>query len=406
MAVNYSIINGIKYLSGTTASRPSNPVAGSTYFNTTVGALQIYQAGAWYTMQSIVAPSTPTSVVATDSGSGRAYNNGSASVAFSPVTETGGVPASFTVTSTPGSYTNTGTSSPIVVTGLQSSTQYTYAVTATNSAGTSSASSASSGVTATTVPQAPTISATAGDTTAAITITPGATGGAAISQYSITSSPTTTTQTTSNTSYTFTGLTNGTAYTFAATATNSNGTSAASSASGSVTPAAPADFESIATVAIGAGGTANINFTSIPQTYKHLQIRAVFQTNKNADSQMYTRFNGDTTNNYSYHGIYGNGSATGSGGGGTLNTGAWGNCGPTTASVFTGAIMDIFNYSSTSTYKTVRILTGWDNNGTGLMYPSSFSWRSTSAITDMVIFCANSGVSQQNSHFALYGIKG
>ena len=84
MAVNYSIINGIKYLSGTTASRPSNPVAGSTYFNTTVGALQIYQAGAWYTMQSIVAPSTPTSVVATDSGSGRAYNNGSASVAFSP----------------------------------------------------------------------------------------------------------------------------------------------------------------------------------------------------------------------------------------------------------------------------------------------------------------------------------
>ena len=207
MAVNYSIINGIKYLSGTTASRPSNPVAGSTYFNTTVGALQIYQAGAWYTMQSIVAPSTPTSVVATDSGSGRAYNNGSASVAFSPVTETGGVPASFTVTSTPGSYTNTGTSSPIVVTGLQSSTQYTYTVTATNSAGTSSASSASSGVTATTVPQAPSISATAGDTTAAITITPGATGGAAISQYSITSSPTTTTQTTSNTSYTFTGLT-------------------------------------------------------------------------------------------------------------------------------------------------------------------------------------------------------
>ena len=190
MAVNYSIINGIKYLSGTTASRPSNPVAGSTYFNTTVGALQIYQAGAWYTMQSIVAPSTPTSVVATDSGSGRAYNNGSASVAFSPVTETGGVPASFTVTSTPGSYTNTGTSSPIVVTGLQSSTQYTYAVTATNSAGTSSASSASSGVTATTVPQAPTIgTATAGNAQASVTFTAGATGGSSITGYTVTSSP-------------------------------------------------------------------------------------------------------------------------------------------------------------------------------------------------------------------------
>ena len=97
MAVNYSIINGIKYLSGTTASRPSNPVAGSTYFNTTVGALQIYQAGAWYTMQSISTPAAPTSVVATDLGSGRAYNNGSASVAFTPTTETGGFPTSFKI---------------------------------------------------------------------------------------------------------------------------------------------------------------------------------------------------------------------------------------------------------------------------------------------------------------------
>ena len=38
MAINYSFINGFKYLSGTTAERPANPVAGSTYFNTTVGA--------------------------------------------------------------------------------------------------------------------------------------------------------------------------------------------------------------------------------------------------------------------------------------------------------------------------------------------------------------------------------
>jgi hypothetical protein len=97
MPLNYSIINGLKYLSGTTAERPANPVAGSTYYNTTLGALQIYQNGGWYSFQSIVAPSTPTSVVATNQGSGRAFNNGQASVAFSPVTETGGAPSSFTV---------------------------------------------------------------------------------------------------------------------------------------------------------------------------------------------------------------------------------------------------------------------------------------------------------------------
>ena len=89
MAINYSIINGIKYLAGTTAQRPTGAVDGSTYFNTSLGVLQIYQSGAWYALQSIVAPSAPTSVVATDSGSARAYNNGSASVAFSSVTETG-----------------------------------------------------------------------------------------------------------------------------------------------------------------------------------------------------------------------------------------------------------------------------------------------------------------------------
>jgi len=236
MAINYSLINGIKYLSGTTSLRPANPVAGSTYFNTTIGALQVYQNGAWYTLQSILGPLSPTSVTATDSGSGRAYNNGQASVAFSPVTETGGVATSFTVTSSPGSYTATGTSSPILVTGLQSSTAYTYTVTASNLTSTSNSSSASSAVTATTVPQAPSISAVGASQSAVITITPGATGGSVITQYSITSNPATTTQTTSNTSYTFTGLTDGTSYTFTATATNANGTSIASSASNSVTP--------------------------------------------------------------------------------------------------------------------------------------------------------------------------
>ena len=137
MAVNYSIVNGFKYLSGTTAQRPENPVAGSTYFNTTVGALQIYQNGGWYALQSILAPGIPSSVVATNVGTSRAYNNGSASIAFSKSTETGGPESSFTVTSSPGSYINTGTSSPIIITGLQSATAYTYTVTATNSTGTS-----------------------------------------------------------------------------------------------------------------------------------------------------------------------------------------------------------------------------------------------------------------------------
>jgi hypothetical protein len=225
------------YKAGNTSSRPASPTLGDLYSNTETGEVEIYTSLGWAPVAA--APQAPTSVTATNSGSGRAYNNGRASVAFTPATA-GGLASTYTVTSTPGSYTASGSVSPVLITGLQSSTQYTYVVTATNNYG-SANSSASAGVTATTVPQAPTINSVSGfDSQAIISFTANATGGSSITGYSITSSPasTTTTQSASSSPYTFTGLTNGTAYTFTATATNANGTSAASSASSSVTPLA------------------------------------------------------------------------------------------------------------------------------------------------------------------------
>lgn len=114
----------IIYPSGTTEARPTSVNNGFIYFNTTIGALQIYQSGSWYVLTNINAPGAPTSVTATNQGTGRAYNNGQASVAFTPATETFGFPATYTITPTPTTSptTFTGTSSPIVVTGLASST--------------------------------------------------------------------------------------------------------------------------------------------------------------------------------------------------------------------------------------------------------------------------------------------
>jgi hypothetical protein len=96
-------------------------------------------------------PKAPESVSATNVGSGRAFNNGQADVTF---TLPAGSPAatSYTVTSSPGSYTASGASSPLSVTGLQSNTAYTFTVVATNAVGSSPASSASNSITATTVP--------------------------------------------------------------------------------------------------------------------------------------------------------------------------------------------------------------------------------------------------------------
>ena len=238
---------------GSTDTRPSSPAIGDTHYNGTLGRLEIYTAQGWMALNAPAA--TPTGVTATDAGSGRAYNNGSASVAFTPAT-TGGLPTSYVVTSSPGSYTATGSSSPIIVSGQQSSTQYTYTVVASNDYSTAATSSASSAVTATTIPQPPTIgAATAGNTLATVAYTANGTGGLS-NTYTATSSPGGFTGTGSS-PITISGLTNGTSYTFTVTATNANGTSAASSASSSVTPDSPPLSVDYLVIAGGGGAGGN-----------------------------------------------------------------------------------------------------------------------------------------------------
>ena len=391
-----------EYTVGNTAARPGSPTNGVIHSNTELGYPEFFNGTTWIPIGAV--PTAPSGVTATNQGSGRAFNNGQASVAFTPGTVPG---STYTVTSSPGGYTNTGSSSPITITGLQSNTAYTYTVISSSVYGTSAASAASAAVTATTVPQAPTIgTATAGDAQASVTFTAGATGGSTITSYTVTSSPGNITASGASSPITVTGLTNGTAYTFTVTATNANGTSTASAASSSVTPSIVSSYESIATITVGAGGTANIDFTNIPQTYSHLQIRGFYKTNRDGDSAMYTRLNNDTTNNYSYHSTYGDGGSTGSFGGGILNTGSWGNVGPAAANVFATMIMDILDYSSSAKNTTVRVLHGQDNNGSGgVVHISSFNWRISDPVTTIRIFGANGAIQQQYSHFALYGIK-
>lgn len=74
-------------------------------------------------------PDAPTIGTATDLGTGS-----TASVTFTAST-TGGTATTYTVTSTPGSFTGTGASSPITVSGLSTSTAYTFKVKGTNATG-------------------------------------------------------------------------------------------------------------------------------------------------------------------------------------------------------------------------------------------------------------------------------
>jgi hypothetical protein len=160
-------------------------------------------------------------------------------------------------------------------------------------------------------------------------------------------------------------------------------------------------YESIATVTVGSGGSSSIDFTSIPSTYTHLQIRAIGIGTGFAYS--YLGFNSDTATNYSYHQLSGDG-ATASSAGGASTTLIYALQGASSATFPASGVIDILDYTDTNKYKTVRVLAGYDKNGTGEMYFRSGNWRSTSAITSIKL-SPNTSFAQYSS-FALYGIKG
>lgn len=407
----FSSLPGV-YSRGNTASRPASPAVGDLYYNTELNYFEVYTANGWFPIAA--APLAPTGVTATNTPSGRSFNDGRMTVAFSSNTS-GGAPTSFIVTPSPTTSpsTFTGSTSPIAVTGLASSTQYTYTVQATSPYGTSSASSASSGVTATTVPQAPTInSVTGGNAQADVAFTAGATGGAAISSYTVTSSPGSITASGSSSPITVTGLTNGTAYTFTVTATNANGTSAASSASSSVTPTSlviEGGYDALATITVPSGGLASLTFSSIPTEYKHLQIRAIARStdaNQNVQGDFYV--NGINSGaQYAFHHIETSGGGTVSSTGfADSNTSYWqrlpGNT--ATANVYGVYIFDLLDYASTTKFKTFRQIGGFDANGSGQIFMVSNLFKSLSPITSMT-FSSNTGNLAANTQFALYGMK-
>jgi uncharacterized protein (TIGR02145 family) len=146
----YTVTSSPGGITATGATSPINVTGltnGTAYtFNVVAtNAIGNSVASAASTAVTPVAPNTvpdpPTAVVAT-------AGNASASVAFVAPTNNGGSAITgYTVTSSPGGITATGTTSPINVTGLTNGTAYTFSVVATNAIGNSSPSTASSAVT-------------------------------------------------------------------------------------------------------------------------------------------------------------------------------------------------------------------------------------------------------------------
>ena len=171
------------------------------------------------------------------------------------------------------------------------------------------------------------------------------------------------------------------------------------------------DFESIATVTVGSGGASSIQFTSIPATFAHLQVRGIARTARTGATPkreaVYIQFNGDTGSNYAYHNLLGTGAAAQAGAAASTDkpfsydAAADDNA----AGLFGAMIIDILDYADTSKNTVARRFGGADLNGSGNVGVGSALWVDTDAVTSISLHGYNGNNFVQYTTCALFGVK-
>lgn len=166
------------------------------------------------------------------------------------------------------------------------------------------------------------------------------------------------------------------------------------------------EFESIATAVVTGTGVAQVDFYSIPQTYKHLQLRLSSRDSASGSSTRRVRFNIANYNSYT-HNLF----ATTS-----LQVGSWNNlntlalaAGAGTsqvAYVFDSYILDFPNYADTSIFRTVRSFGGYCSTANGQVGFQVGTFQTSAAVTDIRLTIDGTGnLFDGGSVFALYGLR-
>lgn len=162
-------------------------------------------------------------------------------------------------------------------------------------------------------------------------------------------------------------------------------------------------YEPIATTTLG--GTGNVTFNSIPQTYTDLRLIIVGGSDGVNSAQIAFMYNNDSAAFYSDTILQGNG-ASASSVRDTSSSKFYNSAYFTSATNRGLTIVDIFRYTNPNIFKSALILGNFDNNGSGRVNAVVSLWRKTSAITRIDILGgqgANSLVA--GSTLTLYGIK-
>lgn len=183
----------------------------------------------------------------------------------------------------------------------------------------------------------------------------------------------------------------------------------ASGISGNLTPPfAAGSYESIMTVNV-TSNQQTVQFNSIPQTYKHLEIRAISRdTYTNTYPGTYATFNGVGNGTFNY--------ISGDGGGGTGSIGGQISSytmnsagGDTPAGNYVTMIARIPDYTESNKPKMMNLLLANSANTYSSLAASFWSW-SSGANTPVTSILFGEGDTNfklaAGSHWALYGIKG
>ncbi len=167
-------------------------------------------------------------------------------------------------------------------------------------------------------------------------------------------------------------------------------------------------YEKIASVTVGSGGAADIEFTSIPATFDDLVVKHSLRSNQ---SQVYevlrVRLNGNTGGNYNIRNIRGNGASVISQ---SLSNQTYfefemTNGNTATASTFGNGEFYIPNYRG-STNKSISSESVSETNGTTAYQAMDAGlWTQTAAITSILMYTQSGQNWLEHSTAVLYGIK-
>jgi hypothetical protein len=165
----------------------------------------------------------------------------------------------------------------------------------------------------------------------------------------------------------------------------------------------PATYKKIASVTVGSGGSAEIDFQSIPGTYTDLVLNVSMREESTNTSVCYLKFNNSTSNITTRY-LRGNGASASSGTETTMQFLTNSNLG--TTSTFSNVTFYIPNYAG-STNKSAMSDTAVESNNAStpdtFLNMAAHLWSDTTAINRITVYLASGDIAQ-HSTATLYGI--